>query len=93
MSVTSTVSTLTLPTTPASANERAVSAFTVERQTGATTASLTLGGTAVDGLALVWKNGTLLDPSVAAIVSGTTVTLSVAAIAGDVFVIQYYARN
>ena len=93
MSVTSSVTTLTLPNSPASQNERALGNVNVERQTGAVGGTLTLSGTAVDGLALVWKNGTLLDPSGGASVSGNTVTLGVAAIAGDVFVIWYYARS
>ena len=93
MSVTATVNTLTLPQAPDNGNERLLAGYTVERQTGAVGGTLTLSATPVDGLTLVWKNGTLLDPSGGASVSGTTVTLGVAAIAGDVFVITYYART
>jgi hypothetical protein len=87
-----------LATAP-TANERALAAEYRERFTGLVVATITLTKTplrTVDdvGLELLFKNGTLLDPSVAYSISGKTITLAVAAIAGDVFVVRYpYAIN
>lgn len=73
---------------------QALSRFGYERQTGLTTTALTLDNAPVDGTLQLFKNGALLDPSTAFTVSGTAVTLGVAAIAGDVFLAYYhYSQN
>lgn len=69
---------------------QALSRFGYERQTGLTTTALPLDNAPVDGTLQVFKNGTLLDPATAYTVSGTAVTLNVAAIAGDVFLVFYH---
>lgn len=69
---------------------QALSRFGYERQTGLTTTALPLDNAPVDGTLQVFKNGTLLDPGAAYTVSGKTVTLGVAAIAGDVFIVHYH---
>lgn len=84
-----------LPHEPETDNVRALASLTRERFTGLTTAIITLANEPVDGFELVHKNGALLDPSGGASgysISGKVVTLGTAAIAGDVFVIFYYAR-
>lgn len=83
-------------------NEQVLAAEYRERFTGLTTTAVTLSKVplrTVDdvGLELVFKNGSLLDPNGGAsgyTISGKSITLGTAAIAGDVFVIRYpYALN
>lgn len=86
---------LQLPEAP-SRNEAALSRVERERVTGLVTAALPLSVAAVEGLELVFKNGALLDPNGGAggySILGKDITLGAAAIAGDVFVIWYYARG
>jgi hypothetical protein len=71
----------------------ALSRFGRDRQTGLTTTALTLPNAPVDGTLQLFKNGTLLDESVAFTVAGAVVTLGVAAIAGDVFHSFFYYRQ
>lgn len=63
-----------------------------DRFTGETTTSLVLSNAPIAGSLMLFKNGALLDPGSGSVysVSGRTVTLGVAAIAGDVFVARYY---
>lgn len=66
-----------------------------DRITGAVTASLSLSDAPIPPL-LVFKNGTMLDENATPAdytVSGTTMTLNVAAIAGDVFKLFYHWRE
>lgn len=89
----------TLPSPP-TANERALAQWYRERFTGLTTTAITLAQTPVRtaddvGLELVVKNGAVLDPSGGASgysISGPSITLGTAAIAGDVFLIFYQYR-
>jgi hypothetical protein len=83
-------------------NERVLAAEYRERFTGLTTVTITLTKVPIRtiddvGLELVHKNGSLLDPNGGAggyTISGKSITLGTAAIAGDVFVIRYpYALN
>jgi hypothetical protein len=87
---------LTLPDEPETENIRALASLTRERYTGLTTAVITLVNEARDGFEIVYKNGVLLDPAGGASgysISGKTITLGTAAIAGDVFLIFYYSRS
>lgn len=93
---------LALPMQPETPNVRALASLTRETFTGLTTVTITLGnearkssGAGATGLELVWKNGLLLFPSAGASgysIDGKTITLGTAAIAGDQFVVFYYAR-
>jgi hypothetical protein len=83
-----------LPLPVRDANEAALAAWYRERQTGIVGVTLTLAYAprrTVDdvGLEQLVKNGAVLDPATAYTISGNTVTLAVAAIAGDVFVAWY----
>lgn len=87
-----------LPAEPESENVRQLAMWTSERQTGVTIATLTLANTPVqttDGTQLerVHKNGTRLDPGTQYTIEGKVITLAVAAIAGDVFLIDYLYRS
>jgi hypothetical protein len=89
---------IALPEQPRSENERQLAMQTRDRFTGLTTATITLTNTPVKttggiGLERVFKNGVLLDPSVAYTIAGNVITLAVAAIAGDVFIIDYLYRS
>lgn len=84
-----------LPDEPESENIRTLASLAHERFTGLTTTAIGLVAEAVSGLESVFKNGSLLDPNGGAggySMSGKTITLGTAAIAGDVFVIHYYSR-
>lgn len=86
---------LPLPSVP-TPNERALAGWTRERFTGLTVATITLSQPASVGVEMVWKNGSALDPNGGASgysISGKTITLGTAAIAGDVFVCLYLARS
>lgn len=92
---------LAIPRAPESANVSALAMWRRERFTGLTTTAITLSSeprrTANDeGVELVFKNGTLLDPNGGAsgyTISGKSITLGTAAIAGDVFIISYPYRE
>lgn len=64
-----------------------------ERQTGATTASLTLANAPISGSLALFKNGTLLDDPSQFTILDRIVTLAAAAIAGDVFNCYYTFRS
>lgn len=89
-----------LPAQPESANVRALAQWYRERFTGLTGTAITLAQTPVRtsddvGLELVVKNGAILDPSGGASgysITGPSITLGAAAIAGDVFLILYPYR-
>jgi hypothetical protein len=94
---------IALPTIPLDPNIRALAGFTRERFTGLTTTAVTLAheamsvpaGSTGTGLELVTKNGLALDPAGGAggyAISGKTITLGTAAIAGDVFLVYYWTR-
>lgn len=78
---------------PPTPNDRALAAWRQERLTGLTTATVTLQQNvdAASGLLLVFKNGTLLDPTTVTL-SQNVLTLSSALIAGDIIVVVYKAR-
>jgi hypothetical protein len=84
----------------ATANERALALEYRERFTGLTTAAIQLAYAPLQtadgvGLELVFKNGALLDPNGGAggySITGASITLGTAAIAGDVFVVRYPYR-
>jgi len=88
-----------LPQQPESPNIRALSQIYRERFTSLTGTTITLAYIPAttqntnEGLELVFKNGTLLDPATAYTISGKAITLSTAAVAGDVFVIHYPYRT
>lgn len=84
---------LPLPSPPESENIEQLSQLSRERFTGLTTTAITLADAAVEGYELLFKNGALLDPSAAYTISGRNITLTAAAIAGDVFVVFYYFRG
>lgn len=85
---------LTLNSPPESANVQALSQWRQEEFTGLTTAVVTLAQQpdVKSGMMLVFKNGTLLRPSLN-VLSGTTLTLPSALIAGDWVVVSYKARG
>jgi hypothetical protein len=81
------------PSTPeGDANIRTLFRVCRDVITGATTDELETSNPVVEGMELLFKNGTLLEPTTEYSVAGTTITLDVAAIAGDVFVILYHYR-
>ena len=87
---------LQAPNPPSSANERTLFGFTIDGPfTGLTGTTVTLSAPATAGLVLAYKNGVLLNPSTAytLAVSGTTLTLTVAAVNSDWFVVVYWARG
>lgn len=84
-----------LPVTP-TANEEVLRGWTRERFTGLTTTTITLARPAIGGVELCFKNGALLDAGGGASgysISGSTITLGTAAVAGDVFICLYLARS
>lgn len=85
---------LSLPIPPRDANERALAAWKQERFTGLTGTSVSLSSSvdANSGILMVFKNGSLVDPSTVA-VSGATLTLGGALIGTDVLVVFYKARG
>lgn len=87
-----------LPTAPESPNVQVLAQQYRERFTGLATATITLAYEPIRtvndvGLELLTKNGAVLDPSSAYTISGKTITLSVAAIVGDVFLVFYRYRS
>lgn len=91
---------LRLLATP-SLNERALAQVYLEQQTGLTVATITLAKPVAqtqDGVSLIllFKNGTLLQNAAGAgnfQVSGNTITLGTAAIAGDLYIAYYHYRT
>ena len=91
---------IALPQQPETPNIRALAGYTRERFTGLTTTAIALSheamtvpaGSTGTGIDLVVKNGVVLDPLVAYSIAGKAITLSVAAIAGDVFLVYYWTR-
>lgn len=81
----------TLPELPGSSSIRALASFAREEYTGLTTTALPVQHPVVQGLELVFKNGTLVRPSTYTI-SKNTITLGGALIAGDWVVVYYYFR-
>lgn len=82
-----------LPREEPSPNVRLLSQLYRETITGQTTASVTLGEWLIDGSETIHKNGVLLTPATDYTLSGTTMTLTVAAVAGDVFVVRGLFRQ
>lgn len=84
---------VSLASPPASRNESILAQWQQEEFTGITTTVVPLSYPPdVDsGLVLVFKNGTLLRPSLNTI-SGSTLTLPSALIAGDWVVVHYKSR-
>lgn len=72
---------------------QAVFRFGQDVQTGLTGTSLTLANAPVSGTLRLFKNGALLSSLSGYTVSGKTVTLSVAAVAGDEFEAFYHFRQ
>ena len=85
---------LSLAGPPESPNIRALAQWRQEQFTGLTTTDIPLSQVPdqASGILLCWKNGTLLDPTTVTL-SGSTLTLSSALIAGDVVVVFYKARG
>ena len=90
---------LTLPSAPTS-TERALGQLYWEQFTGLTTVAVTLTYPVAEtqdakALLLVFKNGLVLSQGAGAAnytVTGTSITLGTAAIAGDKFVVLYWYR-
>lgn len=83
---------------PASLNERALAQHYVERFTGLASATLTLAYSVAqtqDGVNLLWvsKNGAILFEGSDYTVRGTVITLTVASVGGDKWVVQYQYRT
>lgn len=85
---------VSLPAPPETSNVRALAQWKQEEFTGITTAVVPLSQMpdAASGILLVWKNGTLLRPSLN-VLDGSTLTLPGALIAGDWVVVFYKARG
>jgi hypothetical protein len=66
--------------------------FGYDRQEGLTTTALTLANAPVSGSLMIFKNGILMDNDGGYTVSGKVVTLTVAAIAADVYQAYYHYR-
>lgn len=81
-----------LPTAPESPNVRALASWTWERYTGLTSSAVTVKNPVVSGTALVWKNGSLVDPTTVTTQS-KTVTLPASLVSGDVVVVTYFYRQ
>ena len=86
------MSLLNLPVQTLDRNVKSLAQVHRERQTGLTTTAITLEERAVEGTELVFKNRLLLDPSGDYTIEGNAITLTVAAVAGDVFVCWYWFR-
>lgn len=89
---------ITLPSQPESENIRQLAMQFSDRQTGVVGVTLTLlyaPVQAMDGTQLerVHKNGVRLDPATAYTIQGNVITLAVASIAGDVWIVDYLYRS
>lgn len=93
MPVTSTVSAMPRPYGTTDPAVRLLYNRLKERQTGAVTVTLLLTGAPIAGTLALFKNGTLLDDPSQYTLLDRTVTLAVAAIAGDVFTAFYTTRS
>jgi len=82
---------ITLPDGP-TPNEQLLAGWELERTTGITGTVLTLNRPCHDALLLLSKNGSIVDPDTVS-VDGASVTLTSAAVSGDVFVVLYLARS
>lgn len=83
----------TLPQSESNPNVQALARLHRQTITGQTTATVTLEEWYVDGTETVHKNGVLLTPTTDYTLSGVTMTLTVAAVAGDVFVVRGLFRQ
>ena len=81
-----------LPQQPETANVRALAAWVREELTGLTTAVVTLAHEPQTETETVVKNGAVVRPSTYT-VSGKTITLGSALVAGDWVVVTYWART
>lgn len=89
-----------IPTASPDPAVRLLSQFAVERYTGSTATTITLGNKAIAGLEAVWKTPaggatTLLDPLLATpdyTITGNTITLHAAPLTTDVIWVRYYFR-
>jgi hypothetical protein len=84
---------LNLPVAARSPNEAALARFRTETITGQTTVTLTLSDLPNEETVLLFKNRLALTPTTDFTVAGVTITLTVAAVAGDVFVAYYHFRG
>lgn len=84
---------LSLASPPETPNVRTLAAWTQEEQTGIVGVTITLSQVpdGASGVIMIWKNGTLVRPSLQSVV-GKTVTLAVALAAPDWVVIFYKNR-
>jgi hypothetical protein len=83
---------IALPNAPETANVRALASWTWERFTGLTTSTVTVSNPIVAKTALVWKNGSLVDPTTVTTQS-RTLTLGASLVSGDVVVVTYFYRQ
>jgi hypothetical protein len=88
---------LLIPTEPTSDVERFLSQLNIERLTGLTGTSITLefpvAGTSQQSAILLFKNNAFLIPTTDYTISGKTITLSSAAVSGDVWTVWYMYRQ
>lgn len=85
--------TINLPQAEPNPNVRFLSQYHRQVTTGITGTALTLEEAYIDGAELVVKNGSVLTPTTDYTMAGTTLTLGVAAISGDVFLIRGLFRQ
>ena len=85
--------TIQLPAREPNPNVRQLAQLHRQTTTGVTGTSVTLEEWYIDGTETVHKNGVLLTPATDYTLSGTTMTLGVAAVAGDVFVVRGLFRQ
>ena len=83
---------LPLPNQPETPNVRRLAQYRQEEQTGVTGFTLAVDEQIVEGWEAIYKNGLRLRRGVDYTLAGGTVTLAVAAIAGDVWQLDYYFR-
>lgn len=80
------------PNAPSSPNQQSFANMKVERVTGVTGTSLPFTNVIDSTFYLLFKNGSLVDPSTLT-VAGSTITVGTAAISSDVFVLMYHFRS
>lgn len=81
-----------LPNAPETPNIQSLANLTVERVTGITGTTLTFTNVIDAGFYLLFKNGSLVDPTTVS-VTGKTITLGSAATGTDIFVLAYHYRS